>query len=106
MSTEASGMSGGNMQGAYGVSNRNFGAFGPYSSPQAHLAPGAADVVPILCVNTWQHVWLRDWGVAGKEGFLEAWWRRINWEVVAQKLSQVDRHTVSTSSRQGQRQLF
>lgn len=47
------------------------------------VAPGAADVVPLLCVNTWEHVWLRDYGVAGKRAFLEAWWEKVDWEQVA-----------------------
>jgi len=43
---------------------------------------GGADVVPVLCVNTWEHAWMVDWGVAGKRKFLEAWWDRIDWEQV------------------------
>ncbi|KAI9845490.1 MAG: hypothetical protein M1837_004829 [Sclerophora amabilis] len=55
------------------------------ASNQKRLAPGGINIVPILCVNTWQHVWLRDWGVGGKRWFLEAWWDKIDWEVVASK---------------------
>lgn len=40
---------------------------------------GGANIVPLLCVNTWPHVYLMDWGVAGKSQFLRAWWDRINW---------------------------
>ncbi|KAI9796024.1 MAG: hypothetical protein M1833_006532 [Piccolia ochrophora] len=53
------------------------------SSGQARLAPGGIALVPILCVNIWEHVWLRDFGVGGKRRFLEAWWERIDWNVVA-----------------------
>jgi Fe-Mn family superoxide dismutase len=43
---------------------------------------GGVDVVPLLCVNTWEHVWLHDRGVRGKRQFLEAWWDKIDWNVV------------------------
>ncbi|OJD31063.1 fe superoxide dismutase [Diplodia corticola] len=61
------------------------GVMGPHSvAGQAarNRAPGGADVVPVLCVNTWEHVWVPDWGVESKRDFLEAWWRRINWETL------------------------
>lgn len=58
------------------------GAHGQYSIA-GKMAPGGVDVVPILCVNTWQHVYLADWGVLQKKQYLEAWWERINWNVVA-----------------------
>ncbi|KAI9884643.1 MAG: hypothetical protein M1823_003563 [Watsoniomyces obsoletus] len=40
---------------------------------------------PILCVNTWQHVWMWDYGIAGKWDYLQAWWERIDWAVVANR---------------------
>ncbi|CAO2649016.1 Nn.00g099650.m01.CDS01 [Neocucurbitaria sp. VM-36] len=45
---------------------------------------GGVDVVPLLCVNTWEHVWLQDYGVKGKRQFLEAWWDKIDWDTVGQ----------------------
>jgi superoxide dismutase, Fe-Mn family len=45
-------------------------------------APGSLQVSPILCVNTWEHVWMMDYGIRGKDEFLNRWWDRINWEVV------------------------
>jgi Fe-Mn family superoxide dismutase len=44
------------------------------------------DAVPILCVSTWQHSYIRDFGVGGKERFLEAWWDSINWGVAEEKV--------------------
>ena len=44
--------------------------------------PGGIEVIPTLCVNTWEHVWLPDWGIKGKEKFLEAWWETIDWDTV------------------------
>lgn len=50
--------------------------------------PGSGAVTPLLCVNTWEHVWLRDYGVGyggqgGKRAFVEAWWESVDWEAVA-----------------------
>ncbi|KAI9753322.1 MAG: hypothetical protein M1815_006260 [Lichina confinis] len=45
-------------------------------------APGGVAVAPLLCVNTWQHVWLTDYGIKGKDTYLERWWDRINWSYV------------------------
>lgn len=45
---------------------------------------GGTDIVPLLCVNTWEHVWLHDYGVGGKSAFLRAWWEKIDWDVVRQ----------------------
>jgi len=51
--------------------------------------PGGVKVVPLLCVNTWEHVWLEDYGVMGPDGvsgkktFAERWWDAIDWHKVA-----------------------
>lgn len=44
--------------------------------------PGGTEVIPLLCLSTWQHVYLRDWGVANKRQFMEAWWDCIDWRKV------------------------
>lgn len=41
-----------------------------------------ASLYPVLCVNTWEHVWLPDYGMFGKEDYLRRWWDHINWTVV------------------------
>ncbi|KAG9196706.1 superoxide dismutase, Fe-Mn family [Alternaria panax] len=75
------------------------GAFGP-NSQQPDQRPkkplGGTDVVPLLCVNTWEHVWLHDYGVRGKRAFLEKWWDSIDWDFVAQNA------TVAPSQNQNQ----
>jgi len=43
---------------------------------------GGADIVPVMCVNTWEHVWMWDWGVQGKMPYLSKWWDRVDWSVV------------------------
>jgi Fe-Mn family superoxide dismutase len=58
------------------------GVMGQYSKHDKKAAPGGADLDVLLGVSTWEHVWLRDWGVGGKRQFLEAWWERIDWGVV------------------------
>ncbi|KAI3392823.1 hypothetical protein diail_5172 [Diaporthe ilicicola] len=41
--------------------------------------PGSTNLVPLLCVNTWEHVWMWDYGVGGKMDYLANWWNIINW---------------------------
>ena len=68
------------------------GYFGPYSrGDTGDAADGTvesikrwsgADIMPVMCVSTWQHAYMQDWGIDGKKQFLEAWWERIDWEKV------------------------
>ncbi|RAH64353.1 mitochondrial 37S ribosomal protein mS42 [Aspergillus aculeatinus CBS 121060] len=71
------------------LGNQYAGAMGAHAPNQKSMAPGAIDVQPILCVNTWEHVWMMDYGIAGKEEYLERWWDRINWEVVADNYNKI-----------------
>ncbi|KAK8088872.1 superoxide dismutase [Apiospora hydei] len=48
-------------------------------------APGGIEVIPVLCVSTWEHMYLRDYGVAGKRQFLENWWNTIDWTKVSDR---------------------
>ncbi|KAL5335280.1 Manganese/iron superoxide dismutase [Aspergillus crustosus] len=64
------------------LGNQYAGSMGSHSAKPNLLAPGAADIKPILCVNTWEHVWMMDYGISGKPEYLERWWDRINWDVV------------------------
>lgn len=64
------------------------GAFGPQS--RKAIAPGGVELNPILCINTWEHVYLPDYGVGdpktgsgGKRLYAECWWKKIDWGVVA-----------------------
>ena len=60
------------------------GAHGSSSPNHKHLAPGGADIEILTAVSTWPHVWLHDYGVAGKERYLEEWWKHIDWYAVEQ----------------------
>lgn len=44
------------------------------------------NMVPLLNINAWQHVYLTDYGVAGKRKFLENAFNCINWDIVANRL--------------------
>lgn len=67
------------------IANQFAGAMGAHSqNNREQLAPGGARLHPILCVNTWEHVWMMDYGIAGKDEYLERWWNRVNWNVVAE----------------------
>ena len=35
-----------------------------------------------MCVNTWEHVYMYDYGVQAKRKYLEDWWRCIDWGIV------------------------
>lgn len=62
------------------------GAFGN-AAKQANRSKkplGGTDIVPLLCVSTWEHAWLHDYGVGGKAAYLRAWWDKIDWDVVRQ----------------------
>ncbi|KAF3482915.1 Fe superoxide dismutase [Arthroderma uncinatum] len=88
MATQTTGVTGGeNLEAVGRIASRTYGSMGPLSQ-QKYIAPGGADIHPILCVNTWEHVWLRDWGIGGKAAYLDAWWDKINWEEVAQNYKQ------------------
>ncbi|KAG5980544.1 hypothetical protein E4U55_003920 [Claviceps digitariae] len=56
------------------------------------LPPGGIELEPLLCLNTWEHAWLCDWGhgargEGGKIPYVEAWWNVIDWEGVARNSS-------------------
>jgi superoxide dismutase, Fe-Mn family len=65
------------------------GAFGAAS--KQNMGPkkplGGVDIVPALCVNTWEHAWLHDYGVKGKREYLERWWNKIDWDMVRQNVT-------------------
>lgn len=90
MNTEASSWSEeGIGRGKTYLEHSAYGA-GKRSSPAAarvEHAPGGTDLHPVLCLNTWEHVWLWDYGFGvggsgGKLEYAERWWKRIDWELV------------------------
>lgn len=78
------------------------GAVGPYSrSGQQQFAPNALKGVPILCLNVWQHMYVPDYGVLGKNTYLAAWWERIDWNKVAERYSRQDPYAVGGNDFRG-----
>lgn len=81
------------------------GAHGALSQSQ-NLPPGGAAYRPVLCVNTWEHVYLMDYGAAwisrlgadgqeevveGKRQYIENWWNAIDWNVVQSRTEESHR---------------
>ncbi|KAI4093220.1 MAG: hypothetical protein LQ344_003047 [Seirophora lacunosa] len=88
----ATGMGTGNPNAPSEAIKGTAGSFGLFSNTNQNpllggqrKAPGGALVEVLLGVSTWEHVWLRDYGFGGKRRFLEAWWDRIDWELVYQR---------------------
>ena len=55
---------------------------------EARMPPGGTQVVPLMCVNTWEHVYIYDYGLSGKRKYLVDWWNAINWHQVEIHLPQ------------------
>lgn len=56
-------------------------------------------LVPLLSLNTWQHVYLTDYGVTGKRKFLENAFDCLDWSVMLKRLPQERTHLSFTSQR-------
>lgn len=66
-------------------------------SDASRRSPGGADLVPVLCVNTWEHAWLFDWGIGGRWNYLAAWWNCVNWGKVAERASALGGRQMASS---------
>ena len=44
----------------------SFGAHSRQGQQDAMIPPGGAQLMPVLCVNTWEHVYIFDYGLQGK----------------------------------------
>lgn len=98
-----------NMQNASNNSSRSpllggagGGGGGPASSSTSSLrdadrSPGGANLVPVLCVNTWEHAWLFDWGIGNRFNYLAGWWNAINWGKVAERASALGGRQMTSS---------
>lgn len=58
--------------------------------------PGGTELIPVLCVNTWEHAWLFDYGIGGKMNFLSNWWNVIHWGRVAERAGVLGARQMST----------
>jgi Fe-Mn family superoxide dismutase len=83
---------------SYGAGNRRK----PATAKRHEHAPGGTDVHPVLCLNTWEHVWLWDYGFGANQGggklkYAENWWNKIDWELV-QKEANIQRLEMSSNT--------
>ncbi|KAF2645812.1 Fe superoxide dismutase-like protein [Massarina eburnea CBS 473.64] len=78
------------------------GAFGKaaHVEQQPKKPLGGVELTPLLCVNTWEHVWLHDYGIRGKSQYLEAWWDRVDWNRVN------DMRSISTPQKKSEQMKF
>ncbi|KAK8138414.1 Fe superoxide dismutase [Apiospora sp. TS-2023a] len=67
------------------LARTQLGAGASNGSRWKKTAPGGIDVIPLLCVSTWEHMYLRDYGVAGKRQYLENWWNAVDWTKVSDR---------------------
>lgn len=85
------------------MGNQHAGSMGAHSKNSNALAPGGLNVHPVLCVNTWEHVWMMDYGIAGKDEYLERWWDRVNWDAVFDNYNAVKEIRSSWSTMRNRR---
>ncbi|TLS24255.1 hypothetical protein PpBr36_08678 [Pyricularia pennisetigena] len=57
---------------------------------KAHGGISDSSLTPVLCLNTWEHVWTTDYGIIygekereSKRLYITRWWRHIDWDVVS-----------------------
>lgn len=55
---------------------------------------GANWAVPLLNINVWEHAWVEDFGVTGKDKYLEAVWDAIDWSVVSARFASTSARTL------------
>ncbi|KAH0605080.1 uncharacterized protein H6S33_005062 [Morchella sextelata] len=56
------------------------------ATAKANKPYGAQEFIPLLNINCWEHAWIVDYGVRGKQEYLENLWERIDWEKVESRL--------------------
>lgn len=45
-------------------------------------------LTPIVCLSLWQHSYLTDYGVAGKETYVQKWFDAVDWQKVQLRLDE------------------
>jgi superoxide dismutase len=43
---------------------------------------------PLLCINMWEHAYIKDFGIKGKEKYIDSFWDCINWDTVQRRTIQ------------------
>ncbi|KPI45740.1 putative 37S ribosomal protein S26A, mitochondrial [Cyphellophora attinorum] len=62
------------------------GSFGNYSG-QINRHFDAFIGTPVLCLKVWEHQYMRDYGLAGKEQYISNWWKRVDWNEVQNRFN-------------------
>jgi Fe-Mn family superoxide dismutase len=62
-----------------------FGAHSRHGQNISKIPPGGTSVAPVLCVSTWEHSYIYDFGLNGKRRYLNDWWNAIDWYRVEQR---------------------
>lgn len=73
---------GGQRAGAFGDFSKNFNSDQPYGFKGN----------PVLCLKVWEHQWMRDYGLAGKERYVRNWWNRVDWDEVNARINAHSSH--------------
>lgn len=88
------------VDGNTGIAHRlTAGAMGDFSSNRITSQPRAFNGQPILCLKVWEHQWMRDYGLAGKQTYVHNWWNRVDWDEVHARLNVVG--AASSQNRHG-----
>merc|ERR1711939_288465 len=68
---------------------------------QGSSSEGATNALqPLLCVCAHPHTYMTDYGVWGREEYVQRWWTRVDWDKVEEAYKLVkDTHTRSVSGR-------
>ncbi|CAG8443558.1 6186_t:CDS:2 [Acaulospora morrowiae] len=52
--------------------------------------------IPLLALNVWEHAYLRDFGMEGKEKYIDAFWNCVDWYKVEERITAYQLRTNST----------
>jgi Fe-Mn family superoxide dismutase len=55
------------------------------------------DLVPVACLSVWEHSYLADYGVAGKQAYVEQWFKTLDWKTVTDRMTEAQRSAGSTA---------
>ncbi|CAG8679559.1 15415_t:CDS:2, partial [Cetraspora pellucida] len=44
--------------------------------------PHKSKFTPLLCLNVWEHAYLKDFGIHGKDTYIDRFWECVDWTVV------------------------
>nr|CAG8479769.1 8960_t:CDS:2 [Entrophospora candida] len=51
--------------------------------------PHNSRLTPLLCLNVWEHAYVKQYGILNKSLYIENFWKCINWEVINNRFGDV-----------------